>query len=97
MLILLDSVKNSGVIDSVRASRLGLVFEVGVSACETSEPALDSPDDGGALAQSAFDVEGCCGCFNAAKSFIEDDNSKLLVTKVRGGPRPYIHIVEKLR
>ncbi|KAK6750141.1 hypothetical protein RB195_002251 [Necator americanus] len=64
--ILFDSVENGGVLDSVGASRPGLVFDVGASACKASEPALDSPDGSGALAQSAADVAGCCRCSNAA-------------------------------
>ncbi|KAK6756356.1 hypothetical protein RB195_014643 [Necator americanus] len=42
--ILFDSVENGGVFDSVGASRLELVFEVGVSFCKAGKPALDSPD-----------------------------------------------------
>ncbi|KAK6729529.1 hypothetical protein RB195_006526 [Necator americanus] len=48
--ILFDSVENAGIINSVRASRPGIVFEVCVSACEASEPTLDSPDGSGVLA-----------------------------------------------
>ncbi|KAK6726955.1 hypothetical protein RB195_004947 [Necator americanus] len=53
--ILFESVENGGVFE-VGASRPGLVFEVRVSACEASKPALDSLDGSGALAQSAADV-----------------------------------------
>ncbi|KAK6762290.1 hypothetical protein RB195_023125 [Necator americanus] len=73
--ILFDNVENGGVFDSVEASRPGLIFEVGVSACEASEPALDSPDGSSGLAQSA----DCCRCSNAATPFIEDDSPKLLL------------------
>ncbi|KAK6729838.1 hypothetical protein RB195_006723 [Necator americanus] len=79
LLIFFDSVENGGVFGSVGASRSGLVFEVGVSAYEAIEPALDSPDGSGALAQSAADVGYCSRCSNAATPFIEDDSSKLLL------------------
>ncbi|KAK6763732.1 hypothetical protein RB195_024167 [Necator americanus] len=70
-------VENGGVFDNVEAFRPGLVFEVGVFACEASEPVLDSVDGSGALAQSAVEVAGCCRCSNAATSFIEDGSSNL--------------------
>ncbi|KAK6751263.1 hypothetical protein RB195_002940 [Necator americanus] len=56
----------------------GFVFEIGVSACEASEPDLDNPDGSGALAQSAVDIAGCCRCSTAAAPFTED-GSKLLL------------------
>ncbi|KAK6764875.1 hypothetical protein RB195_024989 [Necator americanus] len=77
--ILFDSFENGGVFDSVEASRPGLVFEVGLSACEASEPALVSLDGSGVLAQSTVDVAGCYRCSGAATPFIEDDSSKLLL------------------
>ncbi|KAK6762393.1 hypothetical protein RB195_023201 [Necator americanus] len=91
------------VFDSVGLSRLGLVCEVGVSVCQASEPALDSPDGSGAIAQSAVDVAGCCRCSNAATPSIEDDNSKLffvidIVIKVKEGPLAiYTYCVEGVR
>ncbi|KAK6740139.1 hypothetical protein RB195_008546 [Necator americanus] len=77
--ILFDNVESGGLFDSVGASRLRLVFEIGFSSREASEPALDSPDDSGALAQSAADVPGCCRCSNAVTPLIKDDSSNLLL------------------
>ncbi|KAK6764694.1 hypothetical protein RB195_024862 [Necator americanus] len=64
---LFDGFENGGVFDSVGASRPGVVSKVRASACEASEPVLDSPDGSGAR------------CSNAATPFIEDDSSKLIL------------------
>ncbi|KAK6762595.1 hypothetical protein RB195_023353 [Necator americanus] len=76
--ILFDSVEN-GSLGQCGATRSGLVFEVGVSACEASELALDSPNGSYAFAQFAVDVAGCCRCSNAAMSFLGDGSSKLFL------------------